>query len=62
VSIIRSGSEAGWSMIWTVRRNGKDRRAESVRVLYFLRDLLAKHAGLTREPTYKGSRPLPLYR
>jgi hypothetical protein len=30
---------------------------ESVRVPDFLRDLLAKHAGLTREPTCNGSRP-----
>jgi hypothetical protein len=32
----------------------------SVRVLSFLRDLLAKFTGLTRETTYNGSRP-PLY-
>jgi hypothetical protein len=36
--------------------------AESVRVLDFLQDLLAKPEGLTREPTYNGSRPPPLYR
>jgi hypothetical protein len=34
--------------------------AELVRVPSFLRDLLAKFAGLTREPTCNGSRP-PLY-
>jgi hypothetical protein len=34
--------------------------AESVRVLNFLWDLLAKLAGLTRKPTCNGSRP-PLY-
>jgi hypothetical protein len=36
--------------------------AESVRVPSFLQDLLAKSAGLTREPTCNGSRPPPLYR
>jgi hypothetical protein len=36
--------------------------AESVKVLDFLRDLLAKLAGLTREPTCNRSRPPPLYR
>jgi hypothetical protein len=34
--------------------------AESVRVLSFSRDLLAKTAGLARETTCSGSRP-PLY-
>jgi hypothetical protein len=33
---------------------------ESVKVLDFLRDLLVKHVGLTREPTCNGSRP-PIY-
>ena len=36
--------------------------AESVRVLDFLLDLLAIPVGLTREPTYNRSKPLPLYR
>jgi hypothetical protein len=36
--------------------------AESVRVPSFLRDLLAKTAGLAREMTCNGSRPPPLYR
>jgi hypothetical protein len=35
--------------------------AESVRVPSFLRDLLAKPAGLTRKPTCNGSRPPLLY-
>jgi hypothetical protein len=35
--------------------------AKSVRVPDFLRGLLAKPAGLTRESTYNGSRPPPLY-
>jgi hypothetical protein len=34
--------------------------AESIRVLTFLRDLLAKSARLTRELTCNGSRPPPL--
>ena len=34
--------------------------AESIRVLIFLRDLLAKPARLTQEPTCNGSRPLLL--
>jgi hypothetical protein len=36
--------------------------AEPVRIPDFLRDFLAKPAGLTRESTYNGSRPPPLYR
>jgi hypothetical protein len=36
--------------------------AEPVRVPDFLRDLLAKHVGLTREPTCNGSGLPPLYR
>jgi hypothetical protein len=35
---------------------------ELVKVPNFLRDLLAKPAGLTREPTCNESRPPPLYR
>jgi hypothetical protein len=36
--------------------------AESVRVLSFLHDVLAKTAELAREMTCNGSRPPPLYR
>jgi hypothetical protein len=35
---------------------------ELVKVPVFLRDLLAKPVGLTREPTCNESRPPPLYR
>jgi hypothetical protein len=53
-------SDGSWSRLsvvvaWTVHAC-----AESVRVPDFLRDLLAKPARLTREPTCNGSRP-PLY-
>jgi hypothetical protein len=57
-----------WAHFWAVELSGRSAVtartvracAESVRVLDFLRDLLAKPTELTREPTCKGSRP-PLY-
>jgi hypothetical protein len=38
---------------------GRSARAESVRIPSFLRDLLAKSVGLTRESACNGSRPPP---
>jgi hypothetical protein len=55
----RSGPEAGQSAVVT-----RTVRAcvESVMVSRFLRDLLAKSAGLIRKATYNGSKPPTLYR
>jgi hypothetical protein len=52
--------KARQSVVRIIRRGGADSLcacAESVSVPDFLRDLLAKSAELTREPTSNGSRP-----
>jgi hypothetical protein len=51
-----------WSRLSVVVVRTVHACAESVRVLDFLRDLLAKPAGLTRKPTCNGSRASHLYR
>jgi hypothetical protein len=55
-----SGPEAGPNGSWSGRSVVVTQTirayAESVRVLIFLRDLLAKPAGVTREPTCNGYR------
>jgi hypothetical protein len=51
-----------WSGLYAVAAWTIHACAKSVRVLDFLRDLLAKPVGLTRGPTFNRSRPPPLYR
>jgi hypothetical protein len=53
-------SEGPWSGLSAVVTQAVRTRALSVTVFRFLRDLLAKPAGLTREATCNGFRP-PLY-